>query len=54
MAAVELDPLFMRALALLRSKSKDSTDMLKAMLDEVIGKPTGKVRIYSWISSNKH
>eukprot|EP00057_Strongylocentrotus_purpuratus_P018339 XP_011672813.1 PREDICTED: integrator complex subunit 12 [Strongylocentrotus purpuratus] len=42
MASIELDPLFMKALALLRSKSKDSTDLLKQMLDDVLGKTTGK------------
>eukprot|EP00057_Strongylocentrotus_purpuratus_P001311 XP_001197961.2 PREDICTED: integrator complex subunit 12 [Strongylocentrotus purpuratus] len=43
MASIELDPLFMKALALLRSKSKDSTDLLKQMLDDVLGKTTGKL-----------
>ncbi len=36
MAAVELDPVFVRALRLLHSKSKDSTSQLKSMLDEAI------------------
>ena len=45
MANLELDPIFMRALALLRSKSKDSTDLLKGMLDDILGKPTAKVSL---------
>ena len=36
MATMELDPLFIKALRLLRSKSKDSGPQLKAMLDEAI------------------
>jgi integrator complex subunit 12 len=36
MAAVELDPVFVRALRLLHSKSKDSTTQLKSMLDDAI------------------
>lgn len=38
MASMELDPLFLKALTLLRSKSRESTDQLKALLDEVLGK----------------
>ena len=34
--AMELDPQFIKALRLLRSKSKDSGAQLKAMLDEAI------------------
>ena len=34
--AMELDPVFVRALRLLHSKSKDSTAQLKSMLDEAI------------------
>ena len=34
--AMELDPQFIKALKLLRSKSKDSGVQLKAMLDEAI------------------
>ena len=36
MAAVELDPIFVKALRLLHSKARDSTAQLKAMLDEAI------------------
>jgi len=36
MSAVELDPVFVRALRLLNSKSKDSAIQLKAMLDDAI------------------
>ncbi|PIK40383.1 putative integrator complex subunit 12 [Apostichopus japonicus] len=43
MASMELDPLFLKALTLLRSKSRESTDQLKALLDEVLGKkPKGE------------
>ena len=33
---MELDPVFVRALRLLHSKSKDSASQLKSMLDEAI------------------
>merc|ERR1711874_690274 len=36
MAIVELDPLFIRALRLLHSKSKESDVQLKSLLDECI------------------
>jgi hypothetical protein len=36
MASLDLDPLFARALRLMHSKSKDSEDQLRAMLDEAI------------------
>ena len=36
MATKELDPVFVRALRLLHSKSKDSSSQLRAMLDEAI------------------
>ena len=36
MTAVELDPLFVRALKLLQSKSKDAADQLKQMHDDII------------------
>ena len=41
MSAVELDPQFIKALRLLRSKSKDSGAQLKAMLDEAIRQRRG-------------
>jgi len=41
MAAVELDPQFIKALRLLRSKSKDSGTQLRAMLDEAIRQKKG-------------
>jgi len=41
MAAVELDPQFIKALRLLRSKSKDSGPQLRAMLDEAIRQKRG-------------
>lgn len=36
MASIDLDPTFARALRLMHSKSKDSEDHLRAMLDEAI------------------
>jgi hypothetical protein len=36
MASLDLDPTFTRALRLMHSKSKDSEDQLRAMLDEAI------------------
>ena len=36
MTAVELDPLFVRALKLLQSRNKDAADQLKQMHDDVI------------------
>lgn len=36
MTAIELDPVFVRALRLLHSKNKDSTSQLRTMLDEAI------------------
>jgi len=41
MAAVELDPQFVKALRLLRSKSKDSGAQLRAMLDDAIRQKKG-------------
>lgn len=41
MAAIELDPVFIRALRLLNSKSKESTAQLKQMLDEAIAAKKG-------------
>jgi len=41
MATVELDPQFIKALRLLRSKSKDSGAQLRAMLDEAIRQKKG-------------
>ena len=38
MATMELDPLFVKALKLLHSKSKESTDQLRDMLNEVLNK----------------
>ena len=36
MSAVELDPLFLKALKLLNSRSKESTEQLKQLLDDVL------------------
>ena len=41
MAATDLDPLFVRALKLLNSKSKESAAQLKAMVDEAIAQRKG-------------
>ena len=38
MSALDLDPLFLKALKLLHSKSKDAAEQLKAMHDEVVAK----------------
>ncbi|XP_013384675.1 integrator complex subunit 12 [Lingula anatina] len=38
MASVELDPLFVKALHLLHSKAKDSTEQLRQMVDDVLMK----------------
>ncbi|CAH1267941.1 INTS12 [Branchiostoma lanceolatum] len=38
MATFELDPVFIKALGYLRSKSKDSTDKLKALVDAALNK----------------
>ena len=46
MAAVELDPQFIKALRLLRSKSKDSGAQLRAMLDEAIRFETRQSMMY--------
>lgn len=36
MSSIELDPILGKALRLLHSKSKDSADQLKLLLDEVL------------------
>ena len=36
MAAMELDPLFVKALGFLRSKTKESADQLRELLDDLI------------------
>ena len=43
MTALELDPVFVKALGFLRSRSKESTDQLKALLDEALA-GTGRSR----------
>ncbi|XP_037798619.1 integrator complex subunit 12-like isoform X1 [Penaeus monodon] len=42
MANLELDPMFRRGLRLLHSRSRDSVDQLKALLDEAIRQRQGK------------
>ena len=42
MAAIELDPIFVKALKLLHSKSQESTDKLRDMLNEVLNKRKSK------------
>ncbi|KAK3593919.1 hypothetical protein CHS0354_011524 [Potamilus streckersoni] len=44
MATLELDPVFVKALKLLHSKSKDSTEQLKQMLDDVIAQRRGQTK----------
>ena len=47
MAAVDLDPTFVKALKLLHSKSKDSMAQLRAMVDDAIAQRKGlKVKTY--------
>ena len=41
MATTDLDPLFVRALKLLNSKSRESAAQLKAMVDEAIAQRKG-------------
>ena len=45
MAAVDLDPMFVKALKLLHSRSKDSTEQLRQMLNDVIAKKRSKLDI---------
>jgi len=49
MASLDLDPVFVKALKLLHSRSKDSATQLKQMLDDAIaqrkGQSKSKVRI---------
>ena len=42
MASLEIDPLFRRGLRLLHSRSNDSTEQLKALLEEAICQRQGK------------
>ncbi|KAL3841548.1 hypothetical protein ACJMK2_019673 [Sinanodonta woodiana] len=44
MATLELDPVFVKALKLLHSKAKDSTEQLKQMLDDVIAQRRGHTK----------
>jgi hypothetical protein len=61
MASFDLDPTFARSLRLMHSKSKDSVDQLRAMLDEAIMQRHGssktlanifikKVNSYNYVS----
>ena len=52
--AMELDPQFIKALRLLRSKSKDSGAQLKAMLDEAIRLKKGLSSGISSSNPGKH
>ncbi len=45
MAVVELDPLFVKALKLLHSRSKDAVDQLKQMADEAIAQRRGELAL---------
>lgn len=42
MTMTDLDPTFIKALRLLHSKSKDSADQLKQMLDDVLHSKKGQ------------
>ena len=47
MTMTDLDPTFIKALRLLHSKSKDSADQLKQLLDDVLHAKKGhKVTLY--------
>lgn len=43
MATIDLDPLFVKALKLLHSRSKDATQQLKQMLDDAIAQRKAEV-----------
>ena len=45
MATTELDPLFVKALKLLHSKSKDAGEQLKQMLEDVLAKKRGAMKV---------
>ncbi|XP_035204459.1 integrator complex subunit 12-like [Stegodyphus dumicola] len=49
MASTELDPLFVKGLRLLHSKSRESADQLKMLLDDAIAqsKQSAHVKIYT-------
>ncbi|XP_078602319.1 integrator complex subunit 12-like isoform X2 [Branchiostoma floridae x Branchiostoma japonicum] len=53
MATFELDPVFVKALGYLRSKSKDSTDKLKALVDAALNKSSPSLSTSSVIAG-KH
>jgi hypothetical protein len=53
MASFELDPTFARCLRLMHSKSKDSEDQLRAMLDEAILQRHGSSKTLANIFSKK-
>ena len=42
MASLDLDPMFRRGLRLLHSRSRDSTEQLKALVDEAVRQRQGK------------
>lgn len=55
MTAVELDPIFVKALKLLHSRAKDSGAQLKSMLDDAIAHRKGlKVTIVDCTKLNLH
>lgn len=41
MASLDLDPIFVKGLKLLHSKSKDSADQLRQMIDDLIAQKKG-------------
>ena len=51
MTALDLDPLFVKALKLLHSRNKDSTAQLKSMLDDVIAQKRGH-KVFLVMSGN--
>lgn len=50
MAVVELDPMFVKALKLLQSRTKDSTEQLKTMLLDVLANKKVKTDLTSLTS----
>ena len=52
MTSQDLDPLFVKALRLMHSKSKESGEQLKQMLDDLIAQR--KAQMQSKVSSSKY
>ena len=46
MATMEIDPLLRKGFQLLHSKSRDSADQMKALLDEALRQRLGKAKVW--------